>query len=332
MVKLKDVAKAAGMSVTQVSRALNNYDDVNEETKTRIKAIAKEMGYVKNITAQKLATGTSNQITFVIKGLDDRSNLVEYNSIYPILCGINGYTSQLQYEVVVYIVQEKVNSYVDYFKDKGINNAILFGFEYDDEAFIELINSTYTLVCIDIPIDGENKGCVITNNTFYATQAVDLLYKSGKQNIAMISGKNQAIVSIEREAGYRVALQKNKKIVDETLILNGEFREQKAKEVTLQVLKDHPEIDGFFCASDYMAIGCMEAIKSINKRIPEDIAVIGFDNMPVSRYVTPSLTTVAQDDYKKGYQAAELMSSLMKRECETKTVLMNCEIKIRASI
>ena len=331
MVKLKDVAKAAGMSVTQVSRALNDYDDVNEETKLRIKAVAKELGYVKNTTAQKLATGTSNQVALVIKGLDNESNFVEYNSIYPILCGINAYISTLPYEIVIYILQEKIHSYLDYFNDKGIKNAILFGFNYDDEGFEELINSSLCCVCIDIPIEGDNKGCVITNNTFYSTQIVDHMFKSGKEHIAMINGTPHAIVSMEREAGYRVALQKNKKVVDDTLILNGEFQESIAHDLTLELIEKHPEVDAIFCASDYMAVGCMTAIKSLGKRIPEDIAVAGFDDVPLARYVAPALSTVSQDDYKKGYTSAELIISLMKNEAATKTILMNCDIKIRQS-
>ena len=332
MVKLKDVAKASGMSVTQVSRALNDYDDVNEETKARIKAVAKELGYVKNVTAQKLATGMSNQIAVVIKGLDDYSNLVEYNSIYPILCGVNAYTSKANYEVVVFILQEEVNSYIRYFKDKGIQQAILFGFDYDDVRFVELIQSDYTCVCIDIQIEGRNKGSVITNNTFYAAQAVELLFKSGKQNIAMMSGKSHAVVSIEREAGYRVAVQKHQQVINEAYILNGEFQEIKARELMLSLLEEHPEVDGIFCASDYMALGCMDAIKSVGKKIPDDIAIVGFDNVPVARYVTPSLSTVAQDDYQKGYKAAELLANILNKTVENTTVFLECELKIRESV
>ncbi len=331
MVRLKDIAQAAGMSVTQVSRALNDHNDVSEETKVRIRELAKKMGYVKNITAQKLVMQVSNQIALVIKGFENVGESIEYNAIYPMLCGMNQYTNEMKYELVVYILQENIDSYISYFQEKGISKAILCGFEYDDEKLHELLESNCTCVCIDIPVEGDKKGCVITNNTLYATQAVEALIHSGKQHIAMLSGTPHAIVSIEREAGYRVALRKHKMVINEAYIFNGDFRKQKARQVTLEVLERHPEIDGFFCASDYMALGCMEAIQTMGKRIPEDIGVIGFDNIPITRYVKPKLSTVAQDDYQKGYEAAKLLIQMENGEMIQKTVTLSCEMKIRES-
>ena len=332
MVRLKDIAKEAGMSVTQVSRALNNHNDVSEDTKVRIREIAKKMGYVKNMAAQKLVMQVSNQISLVIKGFENISSTQEYNSIYPILCGINQCMNETKYEVVTYILQEHVSSYIEYFQERGISQAILVGFEYDDEKLHELLESNYTCVCIDIPVEGQNKGCVITNNTLYAAQAVEALLESGKKHIAMISGTSHAIVSIEREAGYRVALRKRKIEIREEWIFNGNFQQDQAKEVALKALTTYPEIDGFFCASDYMALGCMEAVESLGKKIPEDIAIIGFDNIPVTKYVKPKLSTVAQDDYRKGYEAAKLLIQLANKENVQKTVMLNCEIILRESV
>lgn len=120
-------------------------------------------------------------------------------------------------------------------------------------------------------------------------------------------------------------------VINEAYIFNGDFRKQKARQVTLEVLERHPEIDGFFCASDYMALGCMEAIQTMGKRIPEDIGVIGFDNIPITRYVKPKLSTVAQDDYQKGYEAAKLLIQMENGEMIQKTVTLSCEMKIRES-
>lgn len=327
---LKDVAKAANMSITQVSRALNNHDDVSEETKQRIQAIAKELGYVKNITAKKLAMKETREVALVLKGFEDPSNMVEYNTIYPMLYGANKVISEQEQELVIHIVPDNIASYVSYCRNKGIEKAIFSGFDYDDERLKELIESNITCVFVDIPIEGEKKGCVIINNSFYATQAVEALLKSGKEHIAMISGNPHAIVSIEREAGYKIALSKVKKQGYE--IQSGEFNRECAKEITLQMLKKYPEIDGFFCASDYMAIGCIEAVQSIGLRVPEDVGVIGFDNIPISKYIKPNLSTVAQDDIRKGYEAAKLLLNLDKGEATIKTVSLECEVLCRDSI
>ncbi len=327
---LKDVAKAANMSVTQVSRALNNHDDVSEETKLRIQTLANEMGYVKNITAKKLAMQETREVVLVLKGFEDPSNMVEYNSIYPMLFGANKVISEAEQELVVHIFPDSIKSYVSYCMNKGIDKAIFSGFDYDDERLKELVDSKITCVFVDIPIEGEKKGCVITNNTMYSTQAVEALLESGKENIAMISGTSHAIVSIEREAGYKIALSKKKK--EAYNILSGDFDKKKAKEITVEMLNNHPEIDGFFCASDYMALGCIEGIESLGKRVPEDVGVIGFDNIPISRYTKPTLSTVAQDDIKKGYEAAKLLMKLDKGEATNKTVVLECEVIKRDSI
>lgn len=331
-VKLKDIAKQSGLSVTQVSRALNGHDDVSCATKKRIKAIAQEMGYIKNVTAQKLVTQTSNQIALVIKGMEEDASHNEYSLVYSIIRGIEAYTSTINYDLTIYAMRGNMKSYFDYFVAKGITSAILTGFDYNDKKLLQVLDSSIPCACIDIPVTGENNGCVITDNVHYATQAVDLLIESGKQKIAMINGKNTAIVSIEREKGYQTSLAKNKIDFREEWVVQGEFNRIKAKERTLELMQNYPEIDGFFCASDYMAVGCMEALKELGKNIPKEVGVIGFDDIPISAYVTPSLTTVKQDNYSKGYLAAKIIHEIIKKEDKPRTLTLECEMKIRNSI
>ncbi|ONI45591.1 hypothetical protein AN641_03710 [Candidatus Epulonipiscioides gigas] len=332
MITLKDIAKEADLSVTQVSRALNGHEDVSEETRKRVQTLANTMGYVKNLAAHRLVTGTSNQIAFVVQGFKNKNNESEYNEFYDILNGIHQFSSEKQYETVLYIIQSIQHSYIQFFKEKGIQNAILYGFDYDDPKLIELLNTNYNIVCIDIPVEGINKGCVVINNTYYSTLAVEALLNSGKQNIAIITGSHHASVSLEREAGYRIALQKKRIPIIEEYIVDANFNQQIAYQKTLKLLEQYPQIDGFFCISDYMALGCMEAIKNIGKIIPKDIAIIGFDDIPITRYVAPKLSTISQNSYSKGFEAAKLIDAIKQSLSIDTTVILNCELKIRASI
>ncbi len=318
------------MSVTQVSRALNNKDDVSTQTKERIQKLANDMGYIKNITAKNLAMSVTNEIALVIKGFEDPSNSVDYNPIYPILCGVNKIAIKHEQTVVVHILPDTTTSYVTYFRNKGIANAVLFGFDYDDARLEEVFKSNINCVFIDVQVEDENKGCVVVNNTLYSTKAVELLINSGKNNIAMISGKPHALVSLEREAGYKIALEKNGKKIYE--IYQGDFNKKTAKKVTEELLNKYPEIDGIFCASDYMALGCMEVIQNLGKKIPDDIALIGFDNIPSSRYTSPSLSTVGQDDYKKGIEATKMLMKISNGENILRTKTLDCEILKRESV
>ncbi|OON92193.1 MAG: hypothetical protein ATN32_09895 [Candidatus Epulonipiscium fishelsonii] len=332
MVTLKDIAKASGLSITQVSRALNNHTDVSDDTKVKVNKIATSMGYVKNMSAQRLAMQLSNQIAIVVKGIEKETELMEYNSVYPIVCGANKYANHNNYEIAMYIIPDDINSYVNYFQQKGIGKAILFGFEYNDKRFLELLESQYICVCIDIPIEKENKGCVVTDNTLYATYAVEALIKSGKKTIAMINGKSQAIVSIERKAGYLAALSNYNLEHRQKYIFNGNFDRAKTEHLTLQIMKDYPDINGFFCASDYMAMGCMNALQTIGKKIPQDVGIIGFDNIPISKFIKPSLSTVSQNDFKKGYEAAKLLINICENKATQKTTSLSCSLELRESI
>ncbi len=330
MITLKDVAREANMSVTQVSRALNNHDDVSEETKARIRKIANDMGYIKNTMAQKLVMKVKNEMAVVVKGFENEDSVSDYNPIYKILCGVNKLVNEKQYELTVYIIQDDVSSYVEYFRNKGISKAILTGFEYDDKRLMELIESNISCVFIDIPIDEGNNGCVVTNNMLYATQAVEAMIKSGKSNIAMINGTSHATVSIERESGYKIALAKKELQSYESY--KGEFSRRRARTETLRALEEHPEIDGFFCASDYMAMGCIEALENVGRKVPEEIAVIGFDDLPISKHLKPALSTVRQDDFAKGYEAAKLLWEFAEGETKSHIVTLGCELVLRETV
>ncbi len=327
---LKDVALAANMSVTQVSRALNNCDDVSEATKKRIQQLANDMGYIKNITAKNLAMSIKNEIALVLKGFEDPSNAVDYNPIYPILCGVNSVATEKDQTVVVHILPDSITSYVNYFRNKGIQKAVLYGFDYDDKRLEELLNSNICCVFIDLYADNDKKGCVVINNTLYSTKAVEALINAGKSNILMVSGTKHPIVSLEREAGYKIALEKaGKKIYD---IIRADFSKQKAKNAIFEQLKEHPEIDGIFSASDYMALGCIDALQEMGKKIPEDVSIIGFDNIPVSRYLNPPLSTVSQDDMLKGVEAAKLLLDIENNTQQSNVKMLTCEVKIRDSV
>ncbi len=330
MITLKDLALAANMSVTQVSRALNNKDDVSEETKKRIQQLANDMGYIKNITAKNLAMSVSNEIALVLKGFEVPSNSVDYNPIYPILCGVNKVAVENEQTVVVHIIPDNISNYVHFFRNKGISKAILFGFDYDDERLGEVYESNIQCVFIDVQVNSDTKGCVVVNNTLYSTKAVEELLKSGKKNIAMISGTSHALVSLEREAGYKIALEKSGKKIYE--IFRGNFNRKDAKIVTKEILSKYPEIDGIFCASDYMALGCMEALQERGKKIPDDVGLIGFDNIPISKYTTPPLSTVEQDDYLKGIEATKMLVKMSNGKKIPHTKTLDCEIIKRESI
>jgi LacI family transcriptional regulator len=148
----------------------------------------------------------------------------------------------------------------------------------------------------------------------------------------MINGRKEASVSVERQKGYIKALNINGiEVVDDYLVY-ADYLEEMAYEKTKELLTKFPELTALFCASDMMALGAMRAIRECNRRIPNDISIIGFDNIPLSAYSTPSLTTVSQDFYMMGYEASKQLLKMINNESVKKNVFLMHKLLERDSI
>lgn len=331
MVNLKDIARECGVSMTQVSRALNDRDDVSQKTKLLVRETAQRLGYVKNINAQILATKESNQIALMIYGVDKDKNS-EPSIIYNIIKGVNRFAKENGLEAVVYLNEDPQVSYLNFCRQRGITGIILFGVNYEDQSFKEIIASDFPCVVIDIPVEGKNKGNVVVNNIFYSMEATNYIIKKGRRKVAMMCGHGHSMVDVERKAGYKMALESHSMEVDEDLIVFGDFDSEKAYEKTIELFEKHPGIDGLYCASDFMALGAMNALKDMGRRVPQDISVFGFDGIMMGEFVTPTLSTIKQNNLKKGYLAAKLLRDILKGDAETNTIVVPCEIVLRESV
>lgn len=289
------------------------------------------MGYVKNINAHILATKNSNQIAVIIYGMD-KDNNTEPSIIYNIIKGVNRYAKGIGYEAVVHLNEDPELSYLDFCRQRGLMGVILFGVNYEDKNIKQLVESDFPCVLIDISIEGENKGCVIVNNIYYSMQATSQMIARGRKNIAMLSGHGHSLVEIERRTGYEMALSNNGIAIDSSIIINADFDLNKAYVETKKLLAAHPEVDGIFCASDFMALGALNALKECGKKAPEDVSVFGFDGIVLGEFFRPSLSTVRQDNLQKGYCAAQLLCGILNQSQQEKTIVVPCEMIIRDSL
>lgn len=331
MVNLKDIARECGVSMTQVSRALNDRSDVSEKTKLLVRETAERLGYVKNINAQILATKESNQIALMIYGVDEDKNS-EPSIIYNIIKGVNRFAKENGLEAVVYLNEEADISYLSFCRQRGITGIILFGVNYEDQNFKEIIASDFPCVVIDIPVEGKNKGSVVVNNIYFSMEATVHLIRRGRRRIAMMCGHGHSMVDVERKAGYRMALENHGIEIDPSIVVYGDFDSEVAYARTKELFTEHPDVDGLYCASDFMALGAIRALKEIGKAIPEDVSVFGFDGIMMGEFVNPSLSTVKQNNLKKGYLAAKLLRDILRKEVESHTVVVPCEIVLRESV
>ena len=334
MPTIKDVAKKAGVSYGTVSKVLNNYGTINKETAKKVMRVIEEMNYVPNRVAQNLVTRTNKTMAIIVSGLEEGGG--KDNITFNILSGVYSYANKEDYPVAVFATSpemQKKKSYIQFCRENNFAGAILHGIRTDDQYFRELLDSQIPCVVIDIPTPGKNTSSISVDNIAASEEAVDLLIKNNHRNIAYVHGRNEAVVALERYNGYVSSLKKHGIIFNEDYVIFGEFLEDIAYENTKVFLQKHPEVTAFFCASDMMALGVMKAAKELGKKLPNDLSIIGFDDIPLSEYTTPRLTTVSQNMFEMGKKAAELLIELINDEKKNgKHVYLNHKIVARDSI
>ncbi|SFB23382.1 MULTISPECIES: LacI family DNA-binding transcriptional regulator [unclassified Bacillus (in: firmicutes)] len=330
MSTIKDIAKVAGVSVTTVSRALNGYSDVNEKTRQKIVRVAKELNYSPNTIARSLVMNKSKTIGLLVSGLNKAS--VKDNITFEVLSGINVFTGGSDYDLVLFSTtstKQREKTYSQLCKDRMVDGVIVQGIRTDDPYLKEVIESNIPCVLIDIPFESDMIGYVTTDNLLGAKKAVNHLIDLGHTKIAMMNGHEYAFVSQRRLEGYRQALKENGIDVKSEWIANGEFSEEIAETQAEELFRTHPEISAIFCASDLMALGVMNAAKKLGLNIPDQLSIVGYDDIMLASYVSPKLTTIAQNKFEMGYQAAKLLVNMLEGKEEGHLVNLDTELKVR---
>jgi DNA-binding LacI/PurR family transcriptional regulator len=330
MATIKDIAKAAGVSVTTVSRALNGYNDVNEKTRAKIKSIAEELNYSPNAVARSLVKSKTETIGLLVSELSLSGAKDMFT--YEIMCGINDSSSEKGYDLILFSTnsaKQKAKSYSQLCRERQVEGVIMQGIKIDDPYLKEVIDSNIPCVLIDVEIEGENVGFVSTDNVFGAQMAVKHLTNLGHRNIAIMNGHNQAVVSQKRLQGYKKQLEEASIPFQEEYVLNGEFLEEKAEKVAYSFLNEHPEVTAIFCASDLMALGVMNAAKRQGITVPEELSIVGYDNITLAEYVQPQLSTVEQNKYQIGFKAAKLLIDMLEGNKANRKVILDNQLIIR---
>ena len=296
-----DIAKIAGVSRSTVSRVINNYSNVPDETRRKILEIIKDNNYVPHASARMLA-GVKNRVIglFIIDTkVDSDGNQVTTSSYFsPFIGAIIDNASKMGYNLLVSIVSKPKDykKVKETFYNKTISGGIFIGERNDEPEIKEIINAGYKVALVDQDVKSDEeayKKCIVVNADSFggAYDATKHLIDLGHTKIAHISGAPGLFSTIERIEGYKKALLDAGISVKNNLIIKGNFNLKGGYAATKKLIsKDKPT--AIFSSNDSMAIGAMEAIQELGLRIPEDISVIGFDDIEVARYLKPPLTTV----------------------------------------
>lgn len=333
MVTIKDVAREAGVSVTTVSRALNGYDDVNIDTKQHIIRVANQLNYVPNRAAQSLVKKETKTLAFILSGLEKEGG--RDNQVYRLLAGMYAFAETVDYNVALFTTDsahQKQKTYVDFCREHNIGGAMISGIRLDDPYLKDLFKSGMPCVLIDVDMDSEKVSSVSIDNEQASREVVQMLIDMNHRRIGCVIGREETDVTIKRLSGYAIALSQNGILYDEDIVVCGDFLEHKAYEVTKKLLNQHSDMTAIYCFSDMMALGTMTAIREKGLRIPEDISVIGFDDIPISEYLNPALGTVRQNFYEMGYHAAKQLLKMIRGESSGQKIFIDYKVLARDTI
>jgi DNA-binding LacI/PurR family transcriptional regulator len=204
------------------------------------------------------------------------------------------------------------------------------GLSFSDPYYTEVQSADFPYVLMDFPAKGPKGGCVGVENMKGAMMATEYLLRLGHRKIALINGQKDAYVSNERLNGYLIALNKFNINIDWNLIYESDFTETGGGKAIKELLKRDETITAVFAISDLMASGVIKYLHSIGKNVPDDISVIGFDDIVIASHITPALTTIRQDRYEIGILAATLLLNLIDGQ-NINSAYVEPELIIRAS-
>ncbi len=306
-VTIVDVAAEAGVSFGTVSRVINNDVHVKPETRARVLEAMHQLQFVANRQARSLAGGKSNTIGVLVPDLGT-------GYIGEIIRGIDSELSLTGFDLVLFTTHRTATKEAGYVADlvKGTVDGLLLVLPRNPVDYIgTLTHRNYPFVLIDHQGTGKNCPAVGATNWQGAYTATEYLIKLGHRRIGFITGSMDLGCSEDRLKGYRSALRTYHVPEIPELIFEGTF-EQPDGYTGASLMLDLPEPPtAIFASNDVMAMGVMDAIHSHGLRIPDDISVVGFDNIPQSAMVHPSLTTIQQPLEKMGRVAAQILLGIL---------------------
>lgn len=289
-VTIKDIAKLANVSHTTVSRALNNSPYINEETKSKIKALAKELNYVPNYNAKSLVLLKSYVIGVFFSSISEGTSDTFFHEIVK---GVNKVIDKEYNLVIRGIDQYQYSHPID---NKNFDGIIVVSQRKEDDEFIKtIIEKNIPTVVINRVVDIDNIVNIVPNDTKGSYDAVDYFIKNNHRRIALIQGNDDFESSVYRKKGYIDALNDNNIKINEDYMMTGKYTLESGYENMKKLLNLSKRPTAVFCANDDIAVGAIKAINESGLNVPEDISIIGFDNSNFCNYVTPTLSSVRKD-------------------------------------
>jgi len=330
-ITLVEIAKQAGVSRSTVSRVMTNHPSVDPETRSRVLAVAEQLNYQPNLAARSLAAGKTHVLGLVIP-MGVRTLFID--PYFPLLIrGISAACTANDHSVMLWLAEpEYERRTMGRILSGGIiDGVILASALMDDPVQDALIKSNFPFVLVGRHPGDDRVSYVDVDNRDSSRQAVTYLLSLGYRRVATITGPKNMIAGSDRLEGYLLALHERGVPYDPDLVVESDFTEEGGYNAMQQLLPREP--DALFAANDVMAMGAMRALREAGKSVPDDVAVIGYDDMPFAVHSSPPLSSVRQPIYRTGMVAAEtLIDMISQPDGAPRRVIMPTELVIRESI
>ena len=324
---IKRIAELAGVSGATVSKILNGKDQyISEQTRQRVLGIVEREGYIPNGIAKSLRMKNTRIIGIIMpdvmnlffselaRGIEDAADKKGYSVI---LCNSDNKES-------------KEENYIQVLQEKMVDGIILTASEKSVKKSLEGRNIPIVLLDRDISINGK-VGKILLDNEEGSYNATNHLINKGCKNIGFISSDKTNKSSGQRLKGYEKAIKENNLKIDDRKIFLQNYTIETGFNGTIELI-NKTEIDGIVCGNDFIAIGAIKALKGMGLRVPEDVKVIGFDDISISKYMDPPLTTIRQPIYNMGEASVNMLISIIENKEVNLVKVLSSELIERGSV
>lgn len=325
MATIKDVAKAAGVSVSTASYAMNGSSKISEATRAKVLEAARQLNYQKNGLATDLKRSSTKTIALILNDLSG-----PYYS--ELIRGVQETALENGYDLIACSsFGGKESTAIKFLREKRVDGVIVSAHNLHDEPIVESARQSFPVVVLDRQLQGEHIYNVLVDNEQGGYKATEHLIQCGCKQISYISGASNSYDHKLRFQGFMRALADYGLEYSPKMNISGKFTIDGGYMATKLLIAQRNLPEGIFYANDEMAVGGLKAFEEAGIRVPEDISIIGFDDIFLAEHVNPPLTTIRQPKYEAGALAAHLIMKLLDEQQLDHDYMLPTELIVRRS-
>jgi len=331
-VTLKDIALRVGKSVTTVSRALHDFDDVSPDTKAEVRSIAKELGYIPNIHAQRLQSKHTDTIGFIMPTFGPRFSDPFFSEF---LAGIGNQAAKMGFDLLVSTCPPgtmELQAYEKNVRSPRVDGFVIVRTRQEDQRIKFLSQVKFPFVAFGRMLEHNDYAYVDEDGEYGMRQIIDHLANLGHKHIAYLDAPGHFMFAHYRRQGFLAGIKDNNIEIDPDLIVTGDMTQRAGYQLATELLMQENSPTAIVACNDLMALGAISAAQQLGLIVGKDLAVTGFDNIPLAEHCHPPLTTVHQPIYQIGEMVCEMLIKQIRAEpLEQKQLILQPSLMVRQS-